>query len=59
MNAANEVAVQAFLEKKIPFNRIPELIEQALSKQTNHFSPDLERIFQSDHKTREYTETLL
>ncbi len=59
MNAANEVAVQAFLEKKIPFNRIPELIEQALSKQTNHFSPDLERIFQSDHKTREYIRTLL
>jgi len=59
MNAANEVAVQAFLENKILFNRIPELIEQALAKQTNHVSPDLEHTFQSDHKTREYVRTLL
>ncbi|MGD1044116.1 MAG: 1-deoxy-D-xylulose-5-phosphate reductoisomerase [Bacteroidota bacterium] len=59
MNAANEVAVQAFLEKKIKFCRIPELIEQALAKQTNHVSPDLEHTFQSDHNTREYVRTLL
>jgi 1-deoxy-D-xylulose-5-phosphate reductoisomerase len=59
MNAANEVAVQAFLERKIAFHRIPELIEQALAKQTNHLSPDLEHTFQSDHKTREYVRTLL
>jgi 1-deoxy-D-xylulose-5-phosphate reductoisomerase len=59
MNAANEVAVQAFLERKIPFQRIPELIERALAKQTNHVSPDLEHTFQSDHNTREYVRTLL
>ncbi|MBN1399019.1 MAG: 1-deoxy-D-xylulose-5-phosphate reductoisomerase [Bacteroidetes bacterium] len=59
MNAANEVAVQAFLEKKIPFQRIPELIEKALDSQPNHLSPDLEHTFQSDHKTREYVRTLL
>ena len=59
MNAANEVAVQAFLEKKILFNRIPELIEQALFKQQNHVTPDLEYTFQCDHKTREYVRTLL
>jgi 1-deoxy-D-xylulose-5-phosphate reductoisomerase len=59
LNAANEVAVQAFLEKKISFHRIPELIEQALAKQTNHRTPDLEHTFQSDHKTREYVRTLL
>ena len=59
MNAANEVAVQAFLEKKISFCRIPELIEQALSKQANHISPDLEHTFQSDRTTREYVRTLL
>jgi 1-deoxy-D-xylulose-5-phosphate reductoisomerase len=59
MNAANEVAVQAFLEKKIPFHRIPELIERALGKQKNHVSPDLEHTFQSDHTTREFVRTLL
>jgi len=59
MNAANEVAVQAFLDKKIPFHRIPELIEQALSSQQNHMSPDLDHTIQSDYKTREYVRTLL
>jgi 1-deoxy-D-xylulose-5-phosphate reductoisomerase len=59
MNAANEIAVQAFLERKIPFSRIPELIEQALAEQTNHVSPDLEHTFQSDRKTREFVRTLL
>jgi 1-deoxy-D-xylulose-5-phosphate reductoisomerase len=59
MNAANEIAVQAFLERKIPFSRIPELIEQALTEQTNHVSPDLEHTFQSDRKTREFVRTLL
>jgi 1-deoxy-D-xylulose-5-phosphate reductoisomerase len=59
MNAANEVAVQAFLEKKISFHRIPELIEQALASQTNHVSPDLEHTLQSDNKAREYVRTLL
>jgi 1-deoxy-D-xylulose-5-phosphate reductoisomerase len=59
MNAANEVAVQAFLEKKILFHRIPELIEQALAKQKNHLSPDLEHTFQSDYSAREFVRTLL
>ena len=59
MNAANEIAVQAFLERKILFSRIPELIEQALAEQTNHVSPDLEHTFQSDRKTREFVRTLL
>jgi 1-deoxy-D-xylulose-5-phosphate reductoisomerase len=59
MNAANEIAVQAFLEKKILFHRIPELIEQALAKQKNHISPDLEHTFQSDERAREFVRTLL
>ena len=59
MNAANEVAVQAFLEKKILFHRIPELIEQALAEQKNHLSPDLEHTFQSDYRAREFVRTLL
>ena len=59
MNAANEIAVQAFLDKKIPFHRIPELIERALASQTNHVSPDLEHTIHCDSKTREYVRTLL
>lgn len=32
LNAANEVAVQAFLDNMIPFTRIPLIIEEVLSK---------------------------
>jgi len=32
LNAANEVAVAAFLDGRIPFTRIPELIEETLSR---------------------------
>lgn len=59
MNAANEVVVQAFLEKKITFYRIPQIIEQALAKITSQNAPDLDQIFESDRKTREYVRTLL
>lgn len=59
LNAANEVSVQAFLEKKITFNRIPELLERALSSFSNHNSSELEHTFEADKKTRTYIRTLL
>lgn len=59
LNAANEVAVQAFLEKKITFNRIPELLERALASYSNHASLDLEHTFEADKKTRAFVRTLL
>jgi len=34
LNAANEIAVQAFLEERIPFTGIPRLIERALERHT-------------------------
>jgi 1-deoxy-D-xylulose-5-phosphate reductoisomerase len=58
MNAANEVAVQAFIEEKITFHRIPQLIEQALNKITVKTVPDLDQTFESDRKTREFVRTL-
>jgi 1-deoxy-D-xylulose-5-phosphate reductoisomerase len=59
LNAANEVAVQAFLERKITFNQIPELLERALTLHTNHQPLELEHTFEADKKTREYIRTLL
>ncbi|MGH2691337.1 MAG: 1-deoxy-D-xylulose-5-phosphate reductoisomerase [Actinomycetota bacterium] len=32
MNASNEIAVSAFLDKKIPLNRIPEIVEQVVEE---------------------------
>jgi 1-deoxy-D-xylulose-5-phosphate reductoisomerase len=58
LNAANEVAVEKFLNKEIKFSHIPLLINKALNKVENNYSPDLGTIFECDKKTREYVLTL-
>ncbi len=54
LNAANEVAVNKYLDGKIKFLDIPELIEDALNKIENHTKPELGTIFEIDFKTRNY-----
>jgi 1-deoxy-D-xylulose-5-phosphate reductoisomerase len=54
LNAANEVAVEAFLERKIPFTKIPVLIEAALEHHTAISSPSLAQIIETDRETRAY-----
>lgn len=51
LNAANEVAVQAFLNKKWPFYRIPELVEEMMSSQTFISKPDLQTYFETTRKS--------
>ena len=58
LNAANEVAVEKFLNKEIKFSHIPLLINKALDKVENIFSSDLGTIFECDKRTREYVLTL-
>ena len=58
LNAANEIAVGKFLNKEIKFSHIPLLINKALDKVENIFSPDLGTIFECDKRTREYVITL-
>ena len=53
LNAANEIAVEKFLNKEISFIQIPDLIETALNKIENHTSPNLNTIFECDAQTRE------
>ena len=52
LNAANEVAVEAFLEKKIGFLGIPDVIENTLEKSSFIKSPVLEDYFESDLQAR-------
>jgi 1-deoxy-D-xylulose-5-phosphate reductoisomerase len=59
LNAANEVAVAAFLERKIEFLQIEDLIEQALSRHESIEHPDLTTIQEVDKETRNYVQTLL
>jgi 1-deoxy-D-xylulose-5-phosphate reductoisomerase len=58
MNAANEIAVNKFLNGKIKFSHIPKLISTALEKIENRRSSDIDAIFECDKETREFVLTL-
>jgi 1-deoxy-D-xylulose-5-phosphate reductoisomerase len=59
LNAANEVAVAAFLGKRISFEKIPILIERALNGNAIRSNPELDEILEVDSKTRSFVGTLL
>ncbi len=52
MNAANEVAVQAFMERRIGFLRITELIEECLNQHDTRPARDLETLLEADRWAR-------
>ncbi|MBZ0204410.1 MAG: 1-deoxy-D-xylulose-5-phosphate reductoisomerase [Ignavibacteria bacterium] len=52
LNAANEAAVELFLNKKIKFLDIPYFIKSTLDKHTNNTKPDLENIIEIDSWSR-------
>ena len=52
LNAANEIAVQGFLEDKIGFLKIPDVIENCLQKVKYIRAPVLEDLVASDKETR-------
>lgn len=55
MNAANEVAVEAFLDHRMPFTRIVGLVEAVMDMYTgrNGGRPDLETVLDADRWARE------
>lgn len=59
LNAANEVAVEAFLGNKIPFQKIPELIGKALDAHRPRAVSDLAHIFEADRASRAFVTSLL
>lgn len=52
-NAANEVAVNAFLNHQIPFLAIEEIIDCLMKKNKNINHPTYEQILEIDRKTRQ------
>ena len=52
LNAANEEAVAAFLEERIPFPRIWQIVEQAMDAARPLANPDLDAILQADAEAR-------
>lgn len=59
MNAANEVAVEAFLEGKIGFLGIPEIIEKTLEKSDFILQPGIGDLMESDRRARELAAQLI
>ncbi|HEY2420952.1 MAG TPA: 1-deoxy-D-xylulose-5-phosphate reductoisomerase [Neobacillus sp.] len=59
MNAANEAAVAAFLEGKIRFLQIEDLIEKVMSKHQTLEHPSLTTIHEVDKETRQYIHSLI
>jgi 1-deoxy-D-xylulose-5-phosphate reductoisomerase len=59
MNAANEIAVDAFLNDKIKFTAIPSLIEQTIQKVSWQANPSLDDYFAIDAESRIIARELL
>ncbi|SFE38410.1 1-deoxy-D-xylulose-5-phosphate reductoisomerase [Alteribacillus iranensis] len=59
LNAANEEAVDGFLQGKIPFLAIEDYIEKALDHHQAQMNPDLETILEVDKDTRAFIRSQL
>ncbi len=59
LNAANEVAVQAFLDEKIPFKDISEIIGMAMNNHKSHNIDSLEDVLLADRWARKEVTKLI
>lgn len=59
LNAANEVAVEAFLQERIKFTEIERIVLKSLEQCEFIAKPTLEEIFHSDRNTREIAQKLI
>lgn len=59
INAANEIAVQAFLDQKISFTRIAETLEHCITKATFLTDPGIEDLLVSDREVRQIAKNVL
>jgi len=58
-NAANEVAVDAFLREKIPFLEIPEIVEKTLAKFSPREPETLDEVLAVDADARLFSQQIL
>jgi len=59
LNAANEVAVDAFLNESVAFLQLSEVVEQTLSRSKISPASDLGTIIEADRQAREITRELI
>jgi len=54
MNAANEIAVEAFLNKQIRFTAIPELVEETLENISGVEADSIDTVLAADTEARQF-----
>ncbi len=59
LNAANEIAVDAFLNEQVRFTDIPVIIEQCMDKFNADGAESLEIILATDQQAREYSRQII
>ena len=59
LNAANEIAVEAFLQGRIGFLEIAEIVEQTMNKINFISHPSLEQYLECDRQARDYSKSLI
>lgn len=59
LNAANEMAVRAFLDEKIAFTEMPEIVEYTMENSIYSKSPDLDSLEVTDNNARETAVTYI
>jgi 1-deoxy-D-xylulose-5-phosphate reductoisomerase len=59
MNAANEIAVAAFLDRQVRFPCIWEIVEEMMNRHTSVAHPDLDEILRADQWAREEARRLV
>lgn len=59
LNAANEIAVQYFLENKASFLQIPQIIEKVLGQMPIIDNPDIHQIDEADNEARNLAKKFL
>jgi 1-deoxy-D-xylulose-5-phosphate reductoisomerase len=59
LNAANEVAVEAFLQDKIGFLEMPDVIEKTMDKIKFIGTPSLDNYLETNEEAREFTKSMI
>ncbi len=59
INAANEVAVEAFMENRLGFMEISKIVEQTMEKGTVCVNPDIKNLIDTDQEAREIANELI
>lgn len=59
LNAANEIAVDAFLNEKVRFTDIAKIIERSMAKFSTEAADTLEKVLQADHDARVVAQNII